>query len=54
VPPTVGPGYWQQAKFLSRHLPSSWITVPVKMGLNRRTLSPTELDSWHTLVPLAP
>lgn len=46
VPSGVGPGYWQQATFVGRRAPSTWITVPVKMGAARKTLSVTDLDSW--------
>lgn len=46
VPAGLGPGYWQQASLVSRGPPSQWITVPVKMGASRRTVAPTELDTW--------
>lgn len=51
VPVACGPGYWQQARFIARKAPSTWINVPVKMGANRRTLSPMELDSWEGVTP---
>jgi hypothetical protein len=46
VPGGLSPGYWQQAVFVGRHPPSTWMSVPVKMGLERRTLSDSDMDSW--------
>lgn len=47
VPAGSGTGYWQQARFISRRAPSTWITVPVKMGTSRKTLIPVDLDKWN-------
>lgn len=46
VPAKCGPGYWQQARLISRkNKPSTWIG-PIKMAASRTSLSGAEIDSW--------
>ncbi len=44
VPPTLGAGWNQQARFLSRKPPSTWIGGKVNIGAT--TVSPADLDTW--------